>query len=456
MNSLQLTLIGIAGALVLAVWIFNRIQEWRWHRLARSTLGEGHADVLLGEPPVAVPGRGAGQAAADGRPAAEGSTSRRSEPAFGHPAEAGSAGGGATWAVLDESDDERAALGTDLAGADPLGDGLSRPATGRTGADAVASESLLAPTQASLEAAGLAAMTAAAAAAAAAAEAASAPVPLREDLLAPPDEEIEYLVPLACNVPVTGVELWRHLAKASAPVRGARWLGRRVTDGHWCVVRADSDQRFDSLRAALLLANRQGPVTSLDLERFCSLVSALATQMTWRVEFPPRAPALERAEALDEFCAAVDIVVGINVVLSGGQSVAAARVARWAESHGMTLEDDGAYHLVNAQGQTLWRLANRDPLPFRDAQLASMQVGGVTFLLDVPLVEQANQRLSPMFDAAATLARELGARVLDDNGAILGPQQLGRIARELAVLLERMAADGIPAGGIRARRLFAG
>lgn len=431
MSELQLTLIAVGAVLLLAVWAFNRVQEWRWHRMARSTLGAGRPDVLLGE------GLGKPADSADLQTVA-----LREEPPFDLP-ERQHAGiselhddliepldGGLAQQGVDWLADEGAAPVV-AAPAAPVPETVMRAA--QAGAESMKSE----PVDSEEGAPTLV-------------------LPPREDLVAPPDGEIEYLVTLGCSAPLTGVELWQQLARSSTPARGTRWLGRRVTDGGWCVVLPESDQRFDSLRAALLLANRSGPVSELDVERFCSLVSAVATALKLRVEFPPRAPALERAEALDAFCAEVDIVVGINVMLSSNQTVQAGRIARWAEAHGMNLGRDGAFHLRSAQGHTIWRLVNRDPRPFSHAGIGHMTVSGVTFLLDVPLVDAADQRLSPMFDAAATLARELGARVLDDNGATLGPQQLGRIATELSSLLERMAADGIPAGGVRARRLFAG
>ncbi|MDE3011446.1 MAG: hypothetical protein KGI67_11210 [Pseudomonadota bacterium] len=417
MSQLQLTMVAIGAALLVGVWAFNRFQEWRWHRMARSTLGSDRPDVLLGELP----------------PVDTASVERSAEPAMGSlgapaaPLPPPHLGEHLDMQVDDDADER------------PLPLAEAQPAAAIAPADAAAAAPappLSAPDGAS--------------------DALPAPVltPPRDDLTAAPDEEIEYLVTLGCSVPVSGAELWHHLARASVPVRGARWLGRRVTDGGWNVVLPGSEQRFDSLRAALLLANRSGPASELDVERFCSLVSALATMLKLRAEFPPRAPALQRAEALDAFCAEVDVVVGINVVTPAGQSVPAGRIARWAETHGMVLGRDGGFHLRNAQGHTVWRLVNRDPRPFAQAGLGQMTVDGVTFLLDVPLVDAAAERLSPMFDAAATLARELGARVLDDNGAPLGPQQLGRIARELSTLLQRMESEGIPAGGERARRLF--
>jgi hypothetical protein len=410
MSELQLTLVAIGAGFLLVVWAINRFQEWRWHRMARSTLGTERPDVLLGELPH--------ETASDAPPLSE-----PREPAFN---ERPLAGIRLELPAEDEHYPEPEPARVALAERAPVERALA--GLGMAPPVAVAAEPEAPPPE--------------------------LVEPPREELVAPPDEDIEYLVTVGCTAPITGVELWSHLARATTPVRGARWLGRRVTDGGWSVVLPESEQRFDSLRAALLLANRSGPVGELDLERFCSLVSAVSTTLKLRAEFPPRAPALQRAEALDAFCAEVDVVVGINVVTTGGQTTPAGRVARWAENHGMVLGRDGSYHLCNAQGYTVWRLANRDPRPFTPAGINQMTLSGVTFLLDVPLVEAAADRLSPMFDAAATLARELGARVLDDNGAALGPQQLGRIARELASLLQKMDAEGIPAGGDRARRLF--
>jgi len=419
MNDLQLTLLGIGAAAIAAIWIFNRIQEWRWHRMAKSTLGTGRPDVLLGEDPSATAEE---IDALVERLEESDAHSEIPTPHLDHhdiPEEVDLEIAHRLDTLQQEEADIDAHLASIRLGMEASEEGKAQDAT-------LAQES----------------------------EGEQLVSPPRDELLAAPDESIEYLVTLGCTTPITGPELWQNLARASSPVRGARWLGRRVTDGGWSVIQAESDQRFDSVRAALLLASRSGPVGELDLERFCSLVSALATSMNLRAEFPPRAPALERAIQLDHFCADVDIVVGMNVVATSGQTISGGRIARWAETHGMRLGKDGSYHLLNPQGYTIWRLSNRDPRPFTPAGVAQMTVSGVTFLLDVPMVQSANDKLSPMFDAAATLARELGARVLDDNGQQLGPQQLGRIERELANLLLKMQADGIPAGEERARRLF--
>jgi hypothetical protein len=414
MSELQWTLLLVGVGLVVGVWVFNRIQEWRWHRLAKKTLGSVEKDPLMAATPTCI----------DETDVREISDAERLDALHAAHVSGEEANTVPTLQQFDELD-----VAAEL-------EALKQ-------AQQSEPDDLPVLTETEAEA-----------------ETRATPVPnalvtlQREDLTAPPDEGIEYLVPLGCTAPVTARALWHNLSRSQANVRGMRWLGRRVTDGGWSVLTPESEQRFDSLRAALLLASRSGPVSELDMERFCSVVSALATTMNLRVEFPPRNAALVRAAALDQFCAEVDVVVGINVVAVSGQTLSGGRIARWAEAHGMVLAEDGAYHLLTPQGASLWRLANRAPLPFTAQSIHELALAGVTFLLDVPMVESANEKLSPMFDAANILARDLGARVLDDNGQALGLSQLGRIERELAQMMLKMVAEDIPAGSSRARRLF--
>lgn len=416
MNELQWTLLGVGVGLIVLVWGVNRLQEWRWHQMAKRTLGDARRDPLL------APEEGL-QALSEEEIGAEESAALPVIPLEGLEDLAPTRHASVEEVDLDA---EIALLRAEqsLAPSNPAPADAVPPTDAALPSDA---EGGLVRTERLLP---------------------------REELIAPPDEAIEYLVPLACTSPVTAREVLDTLARSSVTVRGTRWLGRRVTDGGWTVIVEESDQRFDSLRAALLLASRSGPIGELELERFCSMVSALATSMGLRVEFPPRTTALAEAQALDQFCAELDVVVGVNVVAATGQTLSGGRIARWAESHGMALMQDGAYHLLNAQGQSVWRLTNRDPRPFTPEGLFEMTLSGVTFLLDVPVVVEANRRLSPMVDAANQLARELGARVLDDKGQVLGPGQLGRIERELQKIVERMDEKDMPAGSSRARRLF--
>ena len=48
-SELQLSLIASGAALVAAVWVYNKWQEFRQRRLAKRMFRDEHADVLLGE-----------------------------------------------------------------------------------------------------------------------------------------------------------------------------------------------------------------------------------------------------------------------------------------------------------------------------------------------------------------------------------------------------------------------
>jgi len=54
---------------------------------------------------------------------------------------------------------------------------------------------------------------------------------------------------------------------------------------------------------------------------------------------------------------------------------------------GMTLESDGAFHLLDAQGHSLFSLSNQDTKPFQHHLLKTFGTAGITLLLDVPRVD---------------------------------------------------------------------
>ena len=77
---------------------------------------------------------------------------------------------------------------------------------------------------------------------------------------------------------------------------------------------------------------------------------------------------------------------------------------------GMTLEADGAFHLLDAQGHSLFSLINQDSKPFQHLTLETSSTAGITLLLDVPRVEDPGSQFDRMMQVARELARELQAQ----------------------------------------------
>jgi FtsZ-interacting cell division protein ZipA len=121
---------------------------------------------------------------------------------------------------------------------------------------------------------------------------------------------------------------------------------------------------------------------------------------------------------------------------------------------GMKLEADGAFHLPDAQGHSLFSLINQDSKPFQHHTLETSSTTGITLLLDVPRVEQPALQFDRMMQVARDLARELQVNVVDDNRVALSDNGLALIRARINEVELKMCAKGITPGSTQARRLF--
>jgi hypothetical protein len=163
------------------------------------------------------------------------------------------------------------------------------------------------------------------------------------------------------------------------------------------------------LHAALQMVSRGGVVGEGELLEFRSQVETIAAAHGAAVSAPEMRMALEAAHALDKACAEVDVQIALHVL-----------------------------------DVPLPQLRN---VPF---QVTARPGGGVTLLLDVP----RTPRLSGSYAEMARTARQLGGRVVDDNGNVLDERALGAIGVEVEALQARIDAMGIEPGSPLALRLF--
>jgi hypothetical protein len=231
--------------------------------------------------------------------------------------------------------------------------------------------------------------------------------------------------------------------------------GQNAATGHWEKVISDSPVNYSAFRLALQLANRSGAVSLARLSDFRDLAREISTHLQGDATVPDIDDAAARASALDTFCADVDQMIGINLLPNGGITVAASEVAQVTQTLGMALQADGAFHLPDARGYTLFSLCNIDSTPFQHHTFNHMRVKGLTLLLDVPRVEHPAQRFDDMVMLARKLAQELGATVVDDHRVILNDASLAQIREQIVAIENRMLAGDIEPGSARARRLFA-
>lgn len=230
--------------------------------------------------------------------------------------------------------------------------------------------------------------------------------------------------------------------------------GVRGAGGGWERVEPDSPHAYDTLRIVLQLADRNGPVARARIEAFRDLLRDVAEPMRAELNLPDVDEALATAERLDAFCAEVDHMIGLNILPSGDQLLTGSDVARVAARLGMVLQGDGAFHLLNAQGESLFTLRNFDESPFVAHELDEMPIIGLSLQLDVPRVENPVRRFEEMVVLARMLGEGLHAEVVDDHRVALGDAGIAMIRKQVGAIDKKMRARAIAPGSVLARRLF--
>jgi FtsZ-interacting cell division protein ZipA len=404
MSDLQIGLLVIGAVIVVAVLLFNWIQERRFRKQAAAAFQTPVADALM--QPGAVPRE----------------THNRVEPALREPVFDASG-----VHEVAEVNEPRLHIDADLAPAE-------------------------APTVAHDDAPGPAPRPAA------------APIPVPQTPPRPPappvaapaapyDELIEYRIRLGSEGVLANVfaDAFNHSRTLGKPVR---WVGLPVGATEWEEVQPWRDVHYQQVVVTMQLADRNGAAQEEQLSALCALLQATGQAHGLRVACDDTVEALERAQAIDRFCVDVDVLIGLNVVARGEGAVNLMRIVREAESSGMVLGVDGVFQLIDSRGEPLYALCNHDAEPFTSTVVEGQTSQGVTLQFDVPRVPDGLKVFDGMVAFGRKLANEVGGILVDDNLRPLTDTGIEKIRTQLTHIYERMEARGVPSGSRRALRLF--
>jgi hypothetical protein len=281
----------------------------------------------------------------------------------------------------------------------------------------------------------------------------------RPDEASPPaaaelDTAVDFIVELDCARPTAAEVLADHAGGLidAALAKSVRWEGRDEAHGEWYPI--DPAGRYRHIRVGLQLANRSGAASERDLASYSRAVQEIALALGAQAESPDLAGAVARAQALDRFCADVDVLIGLSVIGSESHTFSGTKIRALAESAGLALGKDGRFHRLGEDGIEQFALANLEPMPFHAETVKTLQTRGVTALFDVPRVPPSDAAFRRFLDFAHELEQSLGGVLVDDNRKPIGQAALEAIAQQLDRIHATMDAHGIPAGGPLARRLF--
>ncbi len=277
------------------------------------------------------------------------------------------------------------------------------------------------------------------------------------------DPLIDGIASFEFEQPVPGAALRERLPRsARAGTKPLLFEGRNASSGAWEPLQPG--QRYAELQAAVQLASRSGALNAIEFSEFVTKCHALGEALGVSPDLPDMAEVLEQARELDNFAAANDAQLSINLQAQGvawgldflrrqaqacgfSSGPSAGRLALLQDVDETTAGDDAArrHTVVQLQFDAHAELADDPATP----------VARATLLLDVPHVPQSLRPFARMREVAQQLAAALGARQVDDNGAALSAVALDQIELQLQHLYDALEARGLGAGTPAAQRLFA-
>jgi FtsZ-interacting cell division protein ZipA len=279
-------------------------------------------------------------------------------------------------------------------------------------------------------------------------------VPLRS---ARAGNRVDYVVAIHGETVIADSSLAAMLQRKFDFSKPVRWLGQRAPDVAWEEITSQSQGRggYVNLKACLQLVDRAGPVSEVNLSEFRDMAQNFSMSLNAVADCPDLHEAYAQALALDEFCAEVDVMIGINIISRDGGALTGAKIRVLAESSGFRLGADGMFSYRNDNNAVLFYLSNFEPAPFLPDTIRTLTTHGITFLLDVPKVAKGEMVFDQMVRLAGNFADTLGGIMVDDNRVPLNDNGIQKIKQQLIAIESRMSSRHIPAGGEIALRLFA-
>jgi hypothetical protein len=255
-------------------------------------------------------------------------------------------------------------------------------------------------------------------------------------------------------VPVAN--LWTEQADWSPKLdKPLQWLGLDERSGRWRTLLPQDPGAVAQVAVALQLVDRRGPVSEATLSAFLEGVRKLAQRFAGLVEIPELAPVLAAARALDGFCAALDLQLALHVLPRQGSlnEIDGSKLKPLIEAAGLQLQGE-RYLVLDANGAEIFALGCHDVAGNAVVTVETQALVDLVFSLDVPRVTAGAAAFDRMIDFARRCAEAVGGQLADAHKKPLSEATIAALRSRIDELQAQMARQGIPAGEVRALRLF--
>lgn len=279
---------------------------------------------------------------------------------------------------------------------------------------------------------------------AAAAPRADGMTPAAEQATALVDPLIDCLLPLALEHAMRGDKLLPVLQTlrmvGNKPVH---YIGLAVS-GEWEPIVHGGV--YTKLQGGVQLASRSTALNELEYSELVTRLRAMADEIGAEPEIPDMIEVMAEARNLHRFVAGHDAQLGVNLQTNGAPWAIATLLGA-LEKQGFDVRPDGRFIMPDGEGGHLFSLST-------NVTLAEETTPRLTLLLDVPCVSPARDGFGAMVACAKSLVARLDATIVDDYNQPLSDAALSEIAGQVQDFYAEMNDADIPAGSIRALRLF--
>ena len=255
-------------------------------------------------------------------------------------------------------------------------------------------------------------------------------------------------------VPVASI--WAEQAGWSPALdKPVQWFGLDERNGRWHTLLPQDPGTVAQVAVALHLVDRQGAVSEATLTTFLGGAHQLAQRFAGLVELPEYAPVLAQARELDAFCAGVDLQLALHVLPRQGSlnEMVGAKLKPVIDTAGLKLEGE-RFVALDTDGAEAFALSCRAATAISAAKIETQALTSLSFSLDVPRVADGAAALDRMIDFARQCAEAVGGQLTDPQHKPLADTTVTAIRSRINDLQGQMAKQSIPAGGVRALRLF--
>ncbi len=268
------------------------------------------------------------------------------------------------------------------------------------------------------------------------------------------DALIDAIATLALDAPVSGDMVLAHLPPSRRAGSKPVFIeGLDAESGEWTPLAPAHS--YSELQAAVQLANRSGALNEIEYSEFVQKVQAFADAVGAAPDFPDMLDVVARARELDALTGPLDAQLSLTL-RSNSVAWSAGYIQQVASRHGfvagvlpgrlvVSATEEGAPPLLALSFDAQAALAD-DPqqAPVRECLLT----------LDVPQIEERLEPFPAWHHAARSLADDMDAAMMDDQGQVITLHAFAAIGTELSGLYRRLEALDLAAGSAAARRLF--